>query len=338
MAKLLLAVLLLLGRPVFAQTLNSNGMLVTDAELLDLPTSGSKWTLLYDMAHDEGFCLPSWPGSDTDFAFFDKSNDHDVCTLAKALVSRREYLADPNSTDASSLREEVVDRIADLAATDPNASGTDYLLAVKRNLAAYILAADTIRLAEVDPNVHNSLLAFIDADGSGSTSIITHVFPAASGRNNIRTLKDGALTDPTNWGGMARASALAAYMYQGAESEAATVLHAHLWWMGDTTVTYEGFSECTSAAGGWSLNNEWQGNGAVCEDDEYFGIAPSNATAGDQNCDIGSNPTEEASRGESSGGCTETVPDDCDFSECISDYVWQGLQGPVLTSWMAFHN
>jgi hypothetical protein len=327
----LLFLVLLVATPASAQmTPNPNGLIVTDAELLDLTAdpNNAHWDKLSDNANGStGTFCDDANNEAADFDFFDLASDHDVCTLAKALVARRLLLSDPNSTVGATLRDEVVDRIEVLAAVDPNVSGTDYLLAVKRNLAAYILAADTIRLSAADPNVHSDLLDFIDKDDANS--ILNHEFPATGGstRSGILSLKAGALTDPTNWGDMARASAVAAYLYQGASVEAMNIHLAQLRWIGDDTITYSGFDD------EWTGNNEWQGN--VVGPDDYYGIAPANRLGGTNECDVGDNLPEETRR-----ACTLEVPDSCDFSciESTSSYPWQGMQGASLTALLLSHN
>jgi hypothetical protein len=196
---------------------NPNGMLVTDAELLALDPNGPGWAQLDADAHcvAGSFCA----GGEATAPLGDFRSGLDVCTLAKALVARRKLLANPNDTDGATLRDSVRSAIGDLTG-DFNLSGIPDLLAAKRNLAAYILAADTIRLSTVDPPLHQNFKTMLAA---ALTALASGHF-----RDEIYTIRMGALEDPTNWGGMARATAVAAYLYLDDEVGAADVYSAQV--------------------------------------------------------------------------------------------------------------
>jgi hypothetical protein len=226
---ILVALLALLALPAQA------AMLATDAELLDLPADANDpgWKALVDNANEVADTWCSRDPAATEFDFYDIGSDHDVCTLAKALVAQRLLAANPSDSAGVALRNEVRSRIMALTQIDPpdpNADNT--LLAANRNLAAYILAADTIRLSAAypvgDPNAQAALMSFIDS--SDPNSILNMTMP--DGRAGIFTMDLSSREDPTNWGGMARASTLAAYIYQADSEKAAVIEHAHTHWMG----------------------------------------------------------------------------------------------------------
>jgi hypothetical protein len=119
----------------------------------------------------------------------DLNSWHDVNTLAAALVYAR--------TGAAAYRSKVASAIAGAMGTE---RGGD-TLALGRNLASYVAAADLVHLAALDPALDARFRAWLTAvrtmDLSGDTLISTHE------------------QRPNNWGTMAGASRVAADVYLG---------------------------------------------------------------------------------------------------------------------------
>lgn len=115
--------------PSAAAAAPTSGIWLSQAEIMTLPTSGRAWDQLKDAA-DESF------GSAN---ISDNESDHDVWTMAAALVYAR--------TNDSSYRTKAADAID--AAIGTEAGGNT--LALSRNLLGYVVAADLIDLASQDP-------------------------------------------------------------------------------------------------------------------------------------------------------------------------------------------
>ena len=107
----------------------SGSVMITPAEIARLPTSGPAWNAL--KAYADG------PAGSAKVSNQDSS--HDIATLAVALVAAR--------TGDAGYRQQAQSRIA--AAIDTERPGR--VLALARNLVSYIVAADVINLAGVDP-------------------------------------------------------------------------------------------------------------------------------------------------------------------------------------------
>ena len=241
---------------------------VSPAELARRPMSGAAWTTLKSQA-DKPVLPPN---------LADQDQMNNVYVLAKALVYAR--------TGIDSYRQEVLANLR--AAVGTEAGGRT--LALGRELAAYVIAADLIDLARYDP-----------AFDSGTfrpwlRSLLTK--PMADGRSLRQTHEER----PNNWGTHAGASriAVAAYLNDGAElARSAAVFRG---WLGDRA-SYAGFKYGDL----W-----WQPNPAV-----PVGIAPTGSTIQGHNVD-GALP-EEMRR----GGPFQWPP-------VFTDYAWEGLQGAVL--------
>src|SRR5215210_152447 len=108
---------------------SGKGIWLSRSEVAALPTSGAAWEGVQEAASgDLGAANVA-----------DQNSDHDVRTLAAALVAAR--------TDDQEMRNKVVDALG-------NAIGTERggrTLAAGRNLAAYVIAADLIDLNGTAP-------------------------------------------------------------------------------------------------------------------------------------------------------------------------------------------
>lgn len=159
--------LLLAPPPVYGQKI-----WLTRSEIERLPTSGVTWTAV-KRAADTSIGSPNLK---------DQDSNHDVYTLAKALVYVR--------TGQNSYREQV--RVACLSAIGTERGGRT--LALGRNLPCYVIAADLIQLNDSRFNAWLRTCLSETLDG--------------------RTLRSTHEDRPNNWGTMAGAAraAIAAYL------------------------------------------------------------------------------------------------------------------------------
>jgi hypothetical protein len=144
----------------------------------------------------------------------DQNSNHDVDTLAAGLVYAR--------TGAAAYRSKVASAIAAAMGTEKGGR----TLALGRNLASYVIAADLVGLPALDPGLDGRFRAWLSAvrteSLSGLTLISTHE------------------QRPNNWGTMAGASRIAADLYLGDTADlnrAATVFRG---WLGERAA-YSGF-------------------------------------------------------------------------------------------------
>jgi hypothetical protein len=181
------------------------GLWISPGELAARPTSGAAWDRLKRTA--DGAAGPA--------AVADQDSDHDIVTLAAALVFAR--------TGAPAYRQKAADGIG--AAIGTEAGGRT--LAAGRNLPPYVIAADLVGLAAhdgaLDARFRDWLRGVRTANLDGDTLVATHE------------------SRPNNWGAMAGAARIAAdaYLGDGVDLQrAATVLRG---WLGDRGA-YAGFS------------------------------------------------------------------------------------------------
>lgn len=185
----------------------AKGIWISPAEIMRLPTSGSSWTQLLSAA-DQSAATPD---------LSDKDDDTNVIVLAKALVFVR--------TSQAKYRTEVVDALK--VVTYNNTENGGRTLALGRELAAYVIAADLIDLATydsaLDADFRAKLRELLTKKLDGTTLVETHE------------------ERPNNWGTHAGASraAVAAYLGDTAELDrTAQVFHG---WLGNRDA-YAGFS------------------------------------------------------------------------------------------------
>jgi hypothetical protein len=176
--------------------LPTDGVWLSSEEIAALPTQGPAWNdLLAEASQPAGTPLVS-----------DQNDRTHLTVLAKALVGAR--------TDDAALRDEV--RSACVAAIGTEAGGRT--LALGRNLAAYVIAADLVGLLpDQDATFRAWLQRCLSEPLDGGTLRSTHE------------------ERPNNWGTHAGASRIAVAMYLGDRAEltrAAQVFHG---WLGDRT-------------------------------------------------------------------------------------------------------
>jgi hypothetical protein len=179
------------------------GLWVSRAEIAARPASGAAWNAMRSAADGGG--TP---------ALADQDSDHDVTTLAAALVAAK--------TGSAAYRDKAKAGIA--GAIGSEAGGRS--LGVGRNLPGYVIAADVINLPAIDPALDMRLRGWLHglrtANLDGDTLVSTH---------ELR---------PNNWGTMAGAARIAASAYVGDTADlqrAATVFRG---WLGDRGA-YTGF-------------------------------------------------------------------------------------------------
>jgi hypothetical protein len=173
---------------------------VTPQELASRPTSGPAWQQLRNAAS-------RLPGV-ADIA--DQKSDHDIDALAAALVYAR---TGDRAARAAAAR-------AVLSAIGTERGGRT--LALGRNLASYVIAADLAGLASFDRAGDRRFRAWLsvvrDEQLDGKTLISTH---------DVR---------PNNWGTMAGASRIAADLYLGDRADLARAARVFAGWLGDRSV------------------------------------------------------------------------------------------------------
>jgi hypothetical protein len=180
------------------------GMWISASELAALPMSGSAWTQL----------LAAADGSLGTADISDQDSDHDVKTLAVALVYAR--------TGTSSYRQKAANAIMSAIETE-NGGRT---LALGRNLVSYVIAADLINLAGYNSTQDQQFRTWLSA-------VRTEVL---DGRTLINTHEDR----PNNWGTHAGASRIAAAIYLGDTTDLAQAALVFQGWLGNRSA-YAGF-------------------------------------------------------------------------------------------------
>src|SRR3990172_8188734 len=216
----LLFILFFSAFPLSAQTQAGSGIWISQSELMALPTSGAAWNNVKSAA-DQSCGTP-------DLSNQDQSNN--VCILAKALVFAR--------TGQSSYRS---DAIAALSAIVNSGTYNGRALALGRELAAYVIAADLIGLKNFDVALDTSFRAKI-------RSLLTT--PTDGGPGSLIECDEER---PNNWGMHCGASRAAVAAYLGDTTALARVAQVFKGWLGDRS-SYSGFSygeldwQCNSSA------------------------------------------------------------------------------------------
>jgi hypothetical protein len=182
----------------------TGSVLVTPAEIAARPTAGPAWRALKAVADG--------PLGTADIA--DQVSDHDVRTLAAALVAAR--------TGSETHRRKATDAIAAAIGTERGGR----VLGLARNLVSYVVAADVLDLADHDPALDERFRAWLDGV-------------------RTRTLSDWSLvsrheTQANNWGTMSGASRVAADAYLGDRADLARAADVFRGWLGDRGA-YRGF-------------------------------------------------------------------------------------------------
>lgn len=180
---------------------NPTGIWTSAAELMNLPTSGSAWTRLTQAA-SQSLGTPD---------LSDQNDSSNTTALAKALVGVRTG----NETYKTQVRNAI------MAAIETENGGET--LALGRNLAAFVIAAELVGLSSTQDSVFRSWLS----------SVLNETL---SGRTLVSTHEDR----PNNWGTMAGGSLAAAAVYLGDQQLIARVAQVFKGWVGDRAA-YVGF-------------------------------------------------------------------------------------------------
>jgi hypothetical protein len=180
----------------------SHEIWISEEDLLRLPTSGPAWERLKEAADDRS-------GS-ADIA--DKNSNHDVKTLARALVYAR--------TGDPSYRRRAAAGVAEAIGTEKGGR----TLELGRNLLSYVIAADVIDLRDYDPEEESEFRRWLRS--------VRHE-PLGSEAVADQTLVGEAERSPSNWGGMAGASRAAVAVYLGDEEDLARQATVMKGWLGD---------------------------------------------------------------------------------------------------------
>ena len=201
-------------------TASTSYLLMPRAELLALPTSGTAWTALKAVA-DGSLSTPD---------LCNINANHHLQTLAAALVYARTGVASYGSKA----------RAAVMAAIRTQQVGcTNAVLALGRQLTAYVLAANLTGLSATDETTFRSWLSTIRTKVVGghpiwNSLVVTH------------------RSSPNNWGAYAGASRIAADLYLGDSADLAAAARVTRGFLGDRT-SYAGFTtNLTAAALTWS--------------------------------------------------------------------------------------
>jgi hypothetical protein len=196
------------------------GIWIGAAELASKPTSGPAWNNLKAEA-DRDCGSPD---------LSDQDQRNNVCVMAKAIVFAR--------TGESGYREGVIAAVQAIVA-----SGTynGRALALGRELAAYVIAADLIALPtyapELDGRFREKLRELL-------------VTPTDGGPRNLVECHDRR---PNNWGAHCGGSRMAVAAYLGDDAELERAASVFRGWLGDRSA-YAGFAygelswQCNSAA------------------------------------------------------------------------------------------
>ena len=251
-----------------AQT-SREGIWISPAELAALPTSGAAWNNVLSAANKS--C------GTVDLANQEQNNN--VCILAKALVFAR--------TGTTSYRSDVVSAIRQIV-NAPRYNGR--ALALGRELAAYVIAADLIDLRR-----HN---ASLDSDFRAELRELLTTYTSGAARN----LVDCHERRPNNWGTMCGASRAAVAVYLGDTVE-----------LDRTADVFRGYLGERSAYAGFAYGSDlsWQ-----CDPARPVGINPAGCRRYGR--DLGGILPDDQRRG---GSYSWPPPRE--------NYVWEALQGAV---------
>jgi hypothetical protein len=183
-------------------------LLMTKAEIMALPRSGSGWAELLDAA-DGSFGSPD---------LCDQDSDHHMHTLAAAIV----YARTGTASYGTKARNGVMAAIQTMRIGCNNAT-----LSLGRQLLGYVLAADFSGLSGTSDTTFKTWLRNIRGKDIGGHSVW---------RSLIRTHNDAA----GNWGAYAGASRIAADLYLGDGADLAAAAKVTQGFLGDRS-KYSGF-------------------------------------------------------------------------------------------------
>ena len=233
--------------PVVQPPTAGSGIVISPAELRALPTSGGAWEAV-KRAADASAGRPN---------LADMNQENNVQILAKALVYAR--------TGTPSYRTDVIAAIRSVMGTEAGAE----TLAVGRELAAYVIAADLIGLSAADPGLDATFRTWL-------RGLLDRTLADGSSISTVHERR------PNNWGTHNGASRAAAAAYLGDQAELGRVAAVFRGWVGERQA-YAGFKYADL----W-----WQSNPS-----QPVGINPKGATINGHNVD-GVLPEEQRRTGD----------------------------------------
>ncbi|WP_051218991.1 alginate lyase family protein [Oceanobacter kriegii] len=180
-----------------APTFPTDYLWIDADELNSLPTSGTAWENMLEAAEEK-----TRGGN-----LADQDDQTNTNVLAKALIYAR--------TGDEDIRKDVIKSVMNIRGSEDNEDGTT--LALGKELIAYVLAADLVKLPEKKDAKFKAWLeeVMVKEYPSGKTLVSTH---------EVR---------PNNWGTFAGASRLAAAAYLQDEAEVARAAKIFKAWLGD---------------------------------------------------------------------------------------------------------
>lgn len=191
-------------------------LVATRAELEALPASGAAWRALKD-----------WAGRSATPDLSNQTDDADLIVLAKALVYGRSHTASLRTQAEAMIR----------AAIGTERGGRT--LALARNLAGYVIAADVIELADLDLAFDRDVFRPWLAD-------LLHE------QLDGLTLRSTQETRPNNWGTHAGAARAAVALYLGDATELDRVATVFRGWLGDRAA----YAEFTWGSRSWQCDQQ----------------------------------------------------------------------------------
>jgi hypothetical protein len=249
-----------------------DGIWISRRELGGLPMSGAAWTNLLEKSRE--YC-----------GYADLSDgleDANVCIMAKALVTAR--TGDPG------LRGDVILAIEQVVQQRRYWGG---VLALGRELGAYVIAADLIDLKNLMPALDTEFRA---------TLRDLRTVPTDGGPTNLVDCNERR---PNNWGAHCGATRAAIAVYLGDTADLERTARVFKGYLGDRS-SYAGFAYGGPAG---SLDLSWQ-----ADESAPVGINPQGATKAGLSID-GVLPDDQRR----AGSFTTSPPHE--------NYVWEGLQG-----------
>lgn len=257
-----------------------HGIWISSEEIMRLPMSGAAWTRLQDKANS------SWGSANLG----DNNSPHDVNTLAGALVAVR--------TGDSVMRNKTISGLQS-AMNSPLSRA----LELSRGLQTYVIAADIIgyHTPEFESWVQKMLNQKVSPHTGGSK--LCNNAGVSISCDTLGGVVCTALRSANNWGGHARASAIAAALYLNDQSLLNKLINAHKSFIG-IDVPNNLYCE----------NTNWHADAT-----NRYGVNRVNATLSGHNAS-GILP-EDWRRGA-----------EYNWPPTFSGYMWEGMQGFVVSS------
>lgn len=244
---------------------------ISKAEIMSLPTSGTAWDTVVKYANQATGAAD----------LSNQDSQANVQCLAAALVAAR--------TGDKAYLQKVVDSLTDIA----DGVQLGRALALGRELAAYVIAADLIDLPTLDPAIN-------DAFSREIRKLLTA--PTTGGPSNLIACQKQR---PNNWGMHATASIIAVYAYLDDKQGLDAAANIFKGWMGDRTA-YAGFT--------YTAPMDWQADAK-----NPVGINPKGATI--QGHDVDGALPDDMRR----GGAFAWPPK-------ATGYPWEALQGATVAA------